>query len=422
MRARTDPEFAKMVRVRQLGPEQLENQKHIRASMESVRARLEELEDHLAVLKEKVVEAKLGKSSLKAPSLDSISRAIRNITVAVTEKMFEIDELALRLDMMRVSLDSPAPHARKARVRPVTVDDTLSSSILRMSPAAKKAASPDMHPDVVAAARAALNAERSAAVLKKALLAARTSPIVNKSVCEQSTTRSFTAAGMSDLQAAFSAGPITGDRLPLPRRPPPHPSALPDDSADVLSTPSTPPVDSSLLPGYTSPLVERQGTAQPSFGKGQEASDGLGGSSWTLPSVSSPFSSTPAAQSSSVPPPLTFKAPVSFSFASPVSADPAGSTSGGSARNRGGLSRTHSSAVQLRSSPGASSPSASTPSTSAGSASGFSFGDLPAMSKRDVEGFKPFSFANATDSRGGQTGLGSSTRDEGLEEISEGDE
>lgn len=54
-----------MVRVRQLGPEQVENQKKIRHSIETVRTRIEQLEDHLASLKDRVMEARLGRSAFK---------------------------------------------------------------------------------------------------------------------------------------------------------------------------------------------------------------------------------------------------------------------------------------------------------------------------------------------------------------------
>ena len=65
IRARSVPEFAKMVRVRQLGPEQVENQKKIRHSIETVRSGVEQLEGHLAAIKDKVTEARLGRSSFK---------------------------------------------------------------------------------------------------------------------------------------------------------------------------------------------------------------------------------------------------------------------------------------------------------------------------------------------------------------------
>lgn len=65
IRARSDPEFAKMVRLRQLGPEQVENQKKIRHSIETVRTGVEQLENHLAAVKDEVTKARLGRSSFK---------------------------------------------------------------------------------------------------------------------------------------------------------------------------------------------------------------------------------------------------------------------------------------------------------------------------------------------------------------------
>ena len=60
-----DPAVARVVRVRALGPEQLDDQRKIRLSVEAVRARVEQVEDYLSVLKDKVTEERLGRSSFK---------------------------------------------------------------------------------------------------------------------------------------------------------------------------------------------------------------------------------------------------------------------------------------------------------------------------------------------------------------------
>ncbi|KWU41271.1 hypothetical protein RHOSPDRAFT_8490, partial [Rhodotorula sp. JG-1b] len=103
LRARSDPAFAKLVRVRQLGPEQTENQRKIRHQVEAVRAKIEQLEEHLLSLKKQLAKEKLGQTTLQAPSLDSIQRAMRNITVAATEKGLELDEIAARLHRMQIA-------------------------------------------------------------------------------------------------------------------------------------------------------------------------------------------------------------------------------------------------------------------------------------------------------------------------------
>ncbi|KAI5478768.1 feruloyl esterase-like protein [Pseudohyphozyma bogoriensis] len=180
IRARDDPVFAKMVRVRQLGPEQIENQKKIRLSVEAVRSRVTQVEEHMVSLKDKVMEERLGRSSFRTPSLDAVNRAVRNITVAVTEKTFELDDLAIRLDMLRVGPNSPAA-TPKSRQRALSIEDPFTSSPLRGS---TKSTPQTFHPNVVATAKAALSAERSVSVLKKALLAVRPAPLLNTTAVE----------------------------------------------------------------------------------------------------------------------------------------------------------------------------------------------------------------------------------------------
>ncbi|KAL7409677.1 hypothetical protein BDY24DRAFT_332670, partial [Mrakia frigida] len=103
LRAKDDPDFAKMIRVRQLGPEHTENQQKLRKTTQLVRDRVLQLENHLAVLKKRVGQEKSGSVPMKAPSLDTIARTMRNITVAVNEKTYEIDDLELRLDVLRLT-------------------------------------------------------------------------------------------------------------------------------------------------------------------------------------------------------------------------------------------------------------------------------------------------------------------------------
>lgn len=98
-----------MVKVRQLGPEQLENQTRIRLLNQNVNEALEELETVIARLKEKVLEQKMGRNPLKAPSLDSIHRAMRNITSGLQSRILDLDDAALRLDMLALSMRSPQP-------------------------------------------------------------------------------------------------------------------------------------------------------------------------------------------------------------------------------------------------------------------------------------------------------------------------
>lgn len=65
IRARSDPAFAKMVRVRQLGPEQMENQRKIRLQMQAAIASADQLEEHMLNLKKRLTDEKLGRQSFK---------------------------------------------------------------------------------------------------------------------------------------------------------------------------------------------------------------------------------------------------------------------------------------------------------------------------------------------------------------------
>ncbi|KAL8291693.1 hypothetical protein RQP46_001951 [Phenoliferia psychrophenolica] len=226
LRAKTDPAIAKVVRVRQLGPEQIENQKQIRLSVEAVRARVEQVEDHMLVLKDKVMEERLGRSSFKIPSLDAVNRAVRNITVAVSDRMFELDELASRLDLLRVQPDT-APElsvSRSRSRRSPSVDNTLSTSLVGIS--SPRAKSSVVNPDVNATVQAALNAERSVSVLKRALLAVRSAPLLNKSACA-SAAPSHAHHPISELHTptpSFQHGGSAGWSLPAPPASSPFPA------------------------------------------------------------------------------------------------------------------------------------------------------------------------------------------------------
>lgn len=103
LKAREDPNLARLVRVRQLGPEQQETQRRLRQSSQSVTEAVEALEAGIANLRERMVERKLGRTPMKAPSLDTIHRASRNITSALHARNVELDDLMLRLEMALLS-------------------------------------------------------------------------------------------------------------------------------------------------------------------------------------------------------------------------------------------------------------------------------------------------------------------------------
>jgi nucleoporin NUP159 len=124
---------AKLVRIRQLGPEQLENQNRIRRQTQNVNDALDELEKMVMSLKDKVLEEKHGRSPLQAPSLDSIYRAIRHLTAGLHRKIIELDDVALRLDMISLSTETTGkPHETTPKA------SRLASSLVL----AKRSASP----------------------------------------------------------------------------------------------------------------------------------------------------------------------------------------------------------------------------------------------------------------------------------------
>ena len=103
IRARKDPEFARIVKVRQLGPEHIENQQKLRKSMQSINDGLMKVEDQLNSLKAKVISSKSGKGSFKVPSIDSINRSTRALGIAINDKNETLDELIEKVEKMKLS-------------------------------------------------------------------------------------------------------------------------------------------------------------------------------------------------------------------------------------------------------------------------------------------------------------------------------
>ncbi|KAF9048549.1 hypothetical protein BJ165DRAFT_1460486 [Panaeolus papilionaceus] len=161
-KAQSDPEFAKMLKARTLGPEHSETQTQLRKSIRILRDRIHKLESHLQDSKKKLTASISGKPTFKAPSIDTINRTYRNIDSLIQQQTAEVNRLT-------------------SRVSKIDVNDLPSSP-------RKSAASADLRrghhvpPNVAITTAAALNAERSAHKLKKALLAVRKEPLLNKKV------------------------------------------------------------------------------------------------------------------------------------------------------------------------------------------------------------------------------------------------
>ena len=412
IRARSDPVFAKLVRVRQLGPEQVEYQKNIRLQVEGVRARIEQVEEHLVGVKDKVRQDRQGKTAFKAPSLDSVNRAVRNITSAVKDKASELDDLALRIDLLNVggvkagaATSTPAKERGAAVTR--GVEDWLEGSPLRIgqgSPVAKlgggKANGHEQQPSSVlvasdAAARkqageAALGSVRAAAAIKKAMLAVRTAPVLNQAGAR--------GVDQSEVQQAFAKGPVTAAQLPKPRGPRPAavPKAVPAiqkvQLPPLVASPAAKPVVAAPVPAPIAPLFPKTAAnttpAGSSFGAASQAPGGFAGFTGFTSPVGVPpagpgawsLATQPGAPAPGAFP--VFKAPAAISFSAPFV--PALMPSAGGSRSGAGgrtSSRMHTPSVKLK---------AAEPSAEPAKTATFDWGPMPTAAvppKREVGGF-----------------------------------
>ncbi|KAF7773390.1 hypothetical protein Agabi119p4_5557 [Agaricus bisporus var. burnettii] len=160
-KAKRDKEFAKMLNTRSLGPEHLESQQHLRRGIRAARDRIQKLESHLQESKRKLSQAASGRPYIKAPSLDVINRTYRNIDMAIQQQNDEMEKLAGRVSKLKIgSQNSPSGS------RDIRLPDRQRRGIA-------------ISPHVAVTTAAALNAERSAYKLKKALLKVRKEPILN---------------------------------------------------------------------------------------------------------------------------------------------------------------------------------------------------------------------------------------------------
>ncbi|PFH53130.1 hypothetical protein AMATHDRAFT_138444 [Amanita thiersii Skay4041] len=163
-KAQSDKEFARMLKTRTLGPEHLETQAQLRKNIRMIRDRIQKLEANLSTYKKKLAEASSGKPSFRPPTLDTISRAYRNIGLAIQHKSDEVTELSARVAELKVTTPM--------KIIPSKRDPRLPDNDSR------RPFNVTRHVAVTTAA--ALNAERSAQKLKKALLTVRKQPLLNK--------------------------------------------------------------------------------------------------------------------------------------------------------------------------------------------------------------------------------------------------
>ncbi|RDB29456.1 hypothetical protein Hypma_014815 [Hypsizygus marmoreus] len=167
-KANRDKDFAKMLKARTLGPEHLEAQTQLRRNIRAMRDRIQKLEDHLKASKKKLAQANSGTPGLKAPSLDTINRTYRNIDIAVQQQAADVAKLSSRISKLNLSSTALA-----------TTTSSSSRDARLPDPSPARRAPANVTPNVAITTAAALNAERSAHRLKRALLAARTEPLLN---------------------------------------------------------------------------------------------------------------------------------------------------------------------------------------------------------------------------------------------------
>ncbi|KAF4613917.1 hypothetical protein D9613_007855 [Agrocybe pediades] len=163
-KAKDDKEFAKMLKTRTLGPEYTETQTVLRKNIRAIRDRVQKLESSLQENKKKLTQATTLKPSFKAPSLDTINRTYRNIELTIDQQSDEVARLASRIKKLRMVEQTSSPSTRDARLPDV---------VAHRRPV-------DYTPNIAETTAAALNAERSAQRLKKALLSVRKQPLFNK--------------------------------------------------------------------------------------------------------------------------------------------------------------------------------------------------------------------------------------------------
>ncbi|KAL5526008.1 hypothetical protein ACEPAG_7346 [Sanghuangporus baumii] len=179
-KAKTDPEFARILKARTLDPDASETQSQLRRQIRLINDRVEQLEAHLKSCKKRLEEHRKGKSSIKAPSLDTVTRIYRNIDVAIEAESEQIETLASRIAKINIDdLDmalhgTPSPRRRRIEngSRSLSQSDDKDDD---REPTSR----PQVTPFIAASTAAALNAERSAMRLKNALLNARKTPLLN---------------------------------------------------------------------------------------------------------------------------------------------------------------------------------------------------------------------------------------------------
>ena len=147
----------------------------------------------------------------RAPSLDTINRSYQNIDKIIREKSDQVSDLTARISKLNAK-DVAASNPRDSRL-----GDSGSGRPYHVTP------------DVAVTTAAALNAERSAQRLKKALLAVRTEPLLNTKAASTPNMLLQTPQKLSNQPSAFPAL--------LPPSSMPDWTSLPEDNFNPNASP-----------------------------------------------------------------------------------------------------------------------------------------------------------------------------------------
>ncbi|KAF8907368.1 hypothetical protein CPB84DRAFT_1822580 [Gymnopilus junonius] len=246
-KAKNDKEFTRILRARSLGPENSEKQSSLRRSIRSIRDRVQKLEFGLLADKKKLAQAASRKPSMRPPTLDTINRTYRNIELTIDQQSEDVARLTSRIAKLKVTEESPSPPKS---------DKYQSPSIGRRRPY-------NVTPNVAITTAAALNAERSARRLKKALLSVRKEPILNrKAVSAPSAPLDFKTPQKVFDKALFAtpfpmAEPLFGE--PVTPKPLMTPSSIPLPEFNLPEFNNVP--EDNFNPIGPSPLQERRGAS-----------------------------------------------------------------------------------------------------------------------------------------------------------------
>ncbi|KAI9452912.1 hypothetical protein HD554DRAFT_2032310, partial [Boletus coccyginus] len=121
-KAKTDAEFAKMLKIWTLAPEYSETQLQPRKNIRAIRDHVQKLEDHIQASKKKINELRTGRPSIRQvlssepgvptvvsqldrrpPSLDTVNRTFRNIDIAIDQQKQQVPQLRRRMARLEIS-------------------------------------------------------------------------------------------------------------------------------------------------------------------------------------------------------------------------------------------------------------------------------------------------------------------------------